>query len=523
MTRLFPLSEYLRSRWALWLAVTVFIIFKLPHLSYLFYWDESWSYQPAIRLMYEHGPSLMPNAIDTDFSRGHPLLFYCTVAAWMKLFGPSALAQHVFALCIFVALIIVVYELCLNLFNQRTALLSLAIILLQPILFVQSAMLLPEVMVALFSLLSIYCYATDKRWPTCAALLALMLTKESGMVAGLLLGISAFFRLFNKSVPLKDRIAHFLPVAGAWMGIVSFFVLQRVLNGWFLFPQHAGLISFEWSKIEGTTKCILGVIFATDTRQVVFNVLLFFSLVLYLNTRNIKYLLPVAISVLVYIYVGDLFYDVINRKLLTAILVACVAAMAPMLASLVLEDKIPTNRFIRLGIAFVIIYIAFCAVNFFTARYIIAALVFVLIFAAWYIERATAAFFNPVYGVVVILIILSGQYTINHSKGLGDVDMGAFDAMKVEQDIVVFLKQNYREAYILPANYHDYVHLKDPMTGYIKQEEFPHIEMKVSDSTQLTTYNNIEYNPTYPQVKNKYKLVYRTTHGDAWGEIYRLK
>jgi len=152
--------RYFKERWLLWLGIIAFILYKLPALHYLFYWDESWSYEAAVKLMYVHGPSMMPNAIDTTFSRGHPLLFYFLVSGWMKLLGSGAFSQHVFALLISVVLIWATYEISCRLFNKRVALLTLAILPLQCIFFVQSTMILPEVMVALLALLTLYFYAT---------------------------------------------------------------------------------------------------------------------------------------------------------------------------------------------------------------------------------------------------------------------------------------------------------------------------------------------------------------------------
>src|SRR6185312_16370159 len=106
--------QFLKTRWELLLVLSVFIILKIPALHYPFFADESWSYAPGVKLMYLHGPSLMPNAIDLLYSRGHPLLFYAAAAAWMKIFGVSHIAQHTFSLLISLLLIAAVYEVTLR-------------------------------------------------------------------------------------------------------------------------------------------------------------------------------------------------------------------------------------------------------------------------------------------------------------------------------------------------------------------------------------------------------------------------
>ncbi len=148
--------QLLKTRWELLIVLILFAIARWPALNYPFYIDESWSYAPGVALMYEHGPSLMPNAIDLFYSRGHPLLFYASAALWMKVFGASHFAQHAFALFISLLTLVAAHEVCLRLFNKTTANFALLIAPLQVMFFVQSAMLLPEMMITLLALLALY-------------------------------------------------------------------------------------------------------------------------------------------------------------------------------------------------------------------------------------------------------------------------------------------------------------------------------------------------------------------------------
>ncbi len=518
--------NYFKDRWILWLAVVAFIAYKIPHLYYPFYWDESWSYEPAIRLMYQHGASLMPNAIDTDYSRGHPLLFYFCAAAWMKIFGPSAFSQHAFALLLFVLLIISAYEVCRHLFNKRTALLTLAIFPLQVIFFVQSTMLLPEIMVALLSLLSIYFYSTRKHILTFISLLALLLTKESGMVTGLLLGTDAIIKLFSKTTPQKERLANFLPVLFAGMGIAGFFIAQRLLNGWFFFPEHIGYISFGWAYDWDKIKYMVQILFNDDCRRYLFCIVLLGSVIIAIKTRKTKYLLPLLIAVQVYICISGGYGHLISRRVLALTLMLSVVGMSKVLRAFTGTNDKASSTFIQLGIYFIVLYICFCAVNFYTTRYTIPALLMVLILTCYYLDRMIALIYAPIYIAVLMAIALIGIYGLRNSKGLGDTNMGAFDGMKLQQEIVQYLQRNqYYTNYITASSYQDYAHLTDPNTGFIQQKEFIHVEKQITDTTQLVIFNNIEPSGIYDGIKNKYKnsLIYRTEHNGLWAEIYRLK
>ena len=91
------MTAFVKKYWVLLLVLLVFVIFKIPHLFYPYYWDESWPYAPAIREMLHHGISLMPDAVNPELSRGHPLFFHAIAALWMKIFGSSHFAMHSFS------------------------------------------------------------------------------------------------------------------------------------------------------------------------------------------------------------------------------------------------------------------------------------------------------------------------------------------------------------------------------------------------------------------------------------------
>jgi hypothetical protein len=140
-----------QSRWLLILCLCVFTICKLPHLHLGFYWDESWVYGPSVYTMYLHGPSLSPAAIPLEFSRGHPLLFQAMCATWMRIFGSSLTSVHSFALVISLTLAVTLYEIMRRLFNERTALISVILLLTDHFFFINSSFVLNDIMLGLFT------------------------------------------------------------------------------------------------------------------------------------------------------------------------------------------------------------------------------------------------------------------------------------------------------------------------------------------------------------------------------------
>ncbi len=250
----------------------------------------------------QSGPSLMPDAIDTYFSRGHPLLFYATAAAWMKLFGISHTAQHAFSLTISCLTLVSIYEVCLAIFNKRIAVINLLLVATQVIFFVQSILLLPEIMVAILLLLSIYFYTAPKYLLTFLCLSALMLTKESGAVAGLVLGFHAFYCLFRKDILTDKRIKRFISIAGAGVVVLSFFLLQRKLNGWFFYPEHLAYINMDWLMFKGKLRFFAEILFAQQSRGYYFTFLAFLSLTAGILKKDFRLLLPLFLYILLYLF-----------------------------------------------------------------------------------------------------------------------------------------------------------------------------------------------------------------------------
>lgn len=83
-------SETLPSSWTSlgWVIPSIaFVAYKIPDLQLAYYWDEAWSYFPAVKAMAEAGPSLLPNTIEPVLYRGHPTFFYWLGGVSMNLIG----------------------------------------------------------------------------------------------------------------------------------------------------------------------------------------------------------------------------------------------------------------------------------------------------------------------------------------------------------------------------------------------------------------------------------------------------
>ena len=350
--------SFLKARWELFVVLILFIAVKIPALHFPFYWDESWSYAPGVKLMYLHGPSLMPNAIDLFYSRGHPLFFYAAAAAWMKIFGDSHIAQHAFALVISVCLIASVYEVCLKIFNKRTAIISLAILPLQVMFFVQSTFLLPEVLIGLLILLTLYFYTQGKYLLTFLFGSMLLLTKESGMVLGLVLGIYAAANLLNRKELISDRIKSVLSILGSGLVIGAFYLLQKKLNGWYLFPEHTRLILWDWGNFWNTFKYTLEVLFYHDMRYHLFHLLLLLAVITAVHFKDIKYATPLLPGYVIYVIAENKLMWLPDKVKFVLFLLSVAFTMYQLIMLSAAQSGTKT-KFISLSSFFLIAYLSF--------------------------------------------------------------------------------------------------------------------------------------------------------------------
>jgi 4-amino-4-deoxy-L-arabinose transferase-like glycosyltransferase len=159
-----------------------FVVFKWAHLKFPYCWDEVCFYGPAVGFMYKNGISLSPQALPIDYSRGHPLLFHFLAVSWMNVFGPSLRSLHLFALSISITLLISIYLFCRNFFSEKMALTAIVIIIIQPVFLVQSSLILPEVLLALFLITALFAYLSDYNILYWFSAACAIMTKETAIV-----------------------------------------------------------------------------------------------------------------------------------------------------------------------------------------------------------------------------------------------------------------------------------------------------------------------------------------------------
>ena len=221
---------------------------KIPDLQLAYHWDEAWSYFPAIRAMSEAGPSLLPNTINPELYRGHPTFFYFLAGSWMRAFGSTISVMKILPLLLTVGLLFATYRFARRHFGRTVAILAVWLLAVQKVVIVEAAFLLPEVLLSLFSVLSLDAFLRQRwSWMTLWLTLAVM-TKETALILWGVLGLVSLVKLIPVGEKRNQRIAPLL-----WLGVpvwvLGLYLFQQWrLNGWWLFPSHLARINTsQWT------------------------------------------------------------------------------------------------------------------------------------------------------------------------------------------------------------------------------------------------------------------------------------
>ncbi len=507
----------------------LFIVFKLPHLHYPYYWDESWPYASAISEMCNHGISLLPTALPPELSRGHPLFFHCAAATWMKIFGPSHVSMHSFALTISLLTLVSVHEICLRFFGRPAAVISAVLLATLPVFYIQSSFVLCEILVPMLSLLSIYYYTREKYIASAFTLTCLLFTKESGIVALAVIGMDALITLFNKDLPLRSRWVRLASVAVPFLLILSFFILQRIQLGWFFFPLHMERIELKWGTVwyQFRYNALINT-FNDQSKALYYVLLLILSIAAAVKTRNVRYavfLLPAAV---LYLLVDDRRGGEINFSwLLLSLLIITVVIMFWVLRSLDNGADRQGQKMIILTGGFVLLYFCFEAVNFYTYRYSLTAFIpMMLLLAIWYgqlIGHIHKALIYP----VILLVVGIGWLAYQRNDGHCEVDPEAFNAVDVQQKAVDFVIGHYpADTYISSGSSLLCRHITDPPTGFLGNHPpflKAHVRWVYDGDTRVAVFDNIEADARYEALKKDpaFHLAYRYQSGKVWTEVYQ--
>jgi 4-amino-4-deoxy-L-arabinose transferase-like glycosyltransferase len=454
----------------------LFVAAKLPHLSLPFFWDEAWPYSTGVFYMYSHGLSLLPGAIPFDISRGHPLFFHFISTLWMKIFGTSLVAVHSFPLLVSILFIVCIYFFCADFFSETVALVSCLLIMLQPVFFSQAAMLLPEILVALLTLLSLWTCLREKRWLYILFASLLLLTKESGVVIVISLLCWRTFEKINQETEknllqiAKENIYLLAPVAIASV----FFILQKMQTGHFFLPMYVNEENFKWTLFSEKLKNYFAYVFIYQGRNVlsVFLILAFVMIAL----RKLK------------ISPGD-------------------------------------KRIIFPLAIFIILYLLFSSFSFYSPRYMLSVIPFVIIISTYMVFKATDKKLVFYIGFILVTTVVSISYCLR-KKPINDHSPSYADGIAVTQNAVTYCEQEKMYDKKICSNFLMRMYLTHPEHGYLSAGKKFSVTDKFESTVNVcifTSYESDDALHDFLKQQSSYNLVKRFEKNYAWSEVYARK
>ncbi len=475
-----------------------------------------------------HGSSLMPGSIPLCFS-GHPLMLHFLCSLWMKCFGSSNVAIHSFPLLLSVSFLIVLFECCLRLFGRKEAMLVLLLVSTRVVFFVDSSFVYPEIMVAMFAFLSLYCYSKHYLLLTSLMLFMLFFSKEGGLVIGAVIGVDALISLFRKDESIGRRIMRLAAVLAPTCLIGLFFVLQKAKFGWYVNPGHVNQIREDWTSFYIMFKSGLYWTFRGDKAM---NALVFFIILLSIipafRFKNIRYLFLCPPALIVY-FQAEMFPTQAKESVVWMILFLLFFTI-PVYYILQLNKTMsaPTRKFIILLSICVVTYLLYSSLTHIGYRYLIVIIVFVLIFFAVCMSTYIAAGSKNLFYFAVGGILLIGVYGFYSNDRAEDTQLGAFREMNVQlQEFSYLEKENAYDKEIAYGCTWEMLRLTDTLQGFLSSARtFTHMQrFPIGPHTEYAIFGNCcDNSPDEYQhmlANPAFHSVYKVKDGEMWAEIFK--
>lgn len=453
-----------------------FLLYKSFHLNVPFFWDESWVYGPAVQLMADNGPGLLPDSLNDWYSRGHPLMFHFLAGTWINLFGNSLIAIHLFPLFISVLLLLTLYVAGGRLGGWQMGLFASLLMLIQASFLAQSAMVLPEILLAFFTLLTLISYVKGNYLLAGITGTFAVLTKETGIiiVSSILLYDFISKLLQKEKFFSRKNITGLVWLCVPFLVMAGFLLIQYFQKGWFFYPQHLKLVETGMDSI--------------------------------LNKLGI-------------------FYQVLFIK--NGMIAITLVFLASAIFVFIDKQKIESNllRFSWIGLIYLVFFSLFSSLNFFTNRYLLPVFPIYFVIVAWFLTASSRPSWQKLILVTVIsLFSLSFSFLPQH-KRIGDTSSGYLDGMKVHQECIDFLvNQNIQDEGIM-SHFLMVTQLKNPLCRYLEKEErFTDVGASWNEEVKWIVYSNFERNFDIDQLKKErtIELIKRFESGKAYTEIYKV-
>lgn len=505
-----------RSQWVFFILLLAFVMSKLTHLDISFFWDESWVYAPAIKSMASNGPSLLPDAIPLEYSRGHPLFFHFLGGVWIKLFGETNLSLHAFALSITVTFLVFLKKLISRFLSPPHVFIFLLLLIVQPVFYAQSSMVLPEMLLGMLSAAALYFYL-EKRYGLYIILGSLaMLTKETAIVLICSATLHGFLIHIKKRDSLLTILKHILIGLIPLFTLILHMVYLKYVFGWYLYPEHTGMMNMNFSSIMHRSLYIVNDLIFIQKRFIV--TIPFVLLYIYGLLKKKRMIDNIIVAV--YLTISIILFSFFDKNYVFPSLFLMILAHFT-ISSIVKNDE-KNYPFLLFGI-FIFTFIVFSAINFYTVRYLLSILPFVLLIPVYYL-------INHAWKQKLILYFLMASslvfiYELLTPNRINDINLTYLHYCPLQSEIVKYMEDENLYGEEINTKFLMSVALKDTNAGYRNtSNNFNYINTSKESGNDYYIFYNTEPDPFKETMANNpgASLLKRVESRHIWFEVWEV-
>jgi 4-amino-4-deoxy-L-arabinose transferase-like glycosyltransferase len=193
-----------------------------------YHWDELGAYiAPTHWLLHGSLLRVLPGLHPPYVFFGHPPGLYLSLALLYRVLGETIWVSHSFALAFAFLALYFTYRLALHLFDQTTGLLSTAFLFFTPLFFAQSAMVLGDIPVTAFGVMTVYHFLAGNYRMYVLSALCLVLFKETGLAVIIAVLVYQLLNVRQQPGRVSNAIRYAMPLFVALL----FFLAQLATTG----------------------------------------------------------------------------------------------------------------------------------------------------------------------------------------------------------------------------------------------------------------------------------------------------
>jgi hypothetical protein len=187
------------------------------------------------------------------------------------------------------------------------------------------------------------------------------------------------------------------------------------------------------------------------------------------------------------------------------------------------EIQLHKNKLLGIGF-FMLSYLAFSSLNFYSPRYLLSILPLVMIVFSFFIVEA---FSKHKLLFVSLLLIVVGNIGFNSFFRFepNDHTLGYREMIAVHEEACQWVENNISTESKIATHFLMKANLENPNIGYLKNNKaFSNISLKADSTTKFIILSNIEQEQHYQDFlsKNKHSLTKHFERGSCYSDIYTI-